>query len=78
MKTAIILFNLGGPDCPKAIKPFLFNLFSDPVILDVPQPIRWMLAKYISAKRAPIAQNIYAHLGGRSPILPKPKLWKVF
>lgn len=71
MKTAVILFNLGGPDSPKAIKPFLFNLFSDPVILGLPQPFRWMLAKYISGKRAPVAQEIYAHLGGRSPILPE-------
>ena len=30
MKTAVVLFNLGGPDGPDAVEPFLFNLFSAP------------------------------------------------
>ena len=34
-KTAVILFNLGGPDSPEAVRPFLFNLFNDPAILRV-------------------------------------------
>jgi ferrochelatase len=70
MKTAIILFNLGGPDSPAAVKPFLFNLFNDRAIIGLPQPFRWLLAKLIAAKRAPTAQKIYAEMGGRSPILP--------
>lgn len=69
MKTAIILFNLGGPDSLEAVKPFLFNLFNDKAIIGAPNPIRWLLAKYISAKRAPIAREIYQHLGGKSPLL---------
>lgn len=69
MKTAIILFNLGGPDSPQAVKPFLFNLFNDKAIIGAPNPIRWLLAKYISAKRAPVAREIYQHLGGKSPLL---------
>lgn len=69
MKTAIVLFNLGGPDSPEAVKPFLFNLFSDRAIIDLPQPFRWLVAKLISSRRAPIAREIYAHLGGRSPLL---------
>jgi len=68
-KVAIILFNLGGPDGPAAVQPFLFNLFSDKAIIGVPQPIRWLIAKLISARRAPIAQEIYAQLGGGSPLL---------
>ena len=32
-KVAVVLFNLGGPDSPAAIKPFLLNLFRDPAIL---------------------------------------------
>lgn len=68
-KTAIILFNLGGPDSLQAVQPFLFNLFSDKAILRVPQPMRWMLATLISKKRAPTAQDIYSKLGGKSPIL---------
>jgi len=68
-KTAVILFNLGGPDSPEAIEPFLFNLFNDPAILGMPSLFRWCLAKYISKKRAPIAKEIYKHLGGKSPLL---------
>jgi protoporphyrin/coproporphyrin ferrochelatase len=70
MKTAIILFNLGGPDGPDAVKPFLFNLFSDPAIINLPQPLRWLIAKLISGRRAPVARGIYRQMGGRSPILP--------
>lgn len=67
-RTAVVLFNLGGPDSPEAVQPFLKNLFSDPAILRVPGPIRWFLARLISTRRAPVAREIYAHIGGRSPI----------
>ena len=69
MKTALILFNLGGPDRPEAVRPFLFNLFSDPAIIALPQPLRWLVARLISSRRAPIARAIYDKLGGGSPIL---------
>lgn len=68
-KTAVVLFNLGGPDSLSAIQPFLFNLFNDKAIIGAPGPIRWALAKYISTKRAPLAQDIYKQIGGRSPLL---------
>jgi len=68
-KTAIVLFNLGGPDDLAAVKPFLFNLFSDRAIINLPNPLRWLLAKFISARRAPIARRIYRQLGGASPLL---------
>jgi ferrochelatase len=70
-KTAVILFNLGGPDSPQAVQPFLFNLFNDPAIIRLPNPFRWLLAKLISTRRAPVATEIYAKMGGRSPILPQ-------
>ncbi|GGF32597.1 ferrochelatase [Aliidongia dinghuensis] len=69
MRTAIILFNLGGPDRLDAVKPFLFNLFNDPAIIGLPQPLRWMVAQLISSRRAPTARSIYEHMGGRSPIV---------
>ena len=69
MKLAIIVFNLGGPDSPEAIEPFLFNLFCDPAILSVPSVLRVPLAWLIARRRAPIAYEIYAKIGGRSPIL---------
>jgi ferrochelatase len=68
-RTAVVLFNLGGPDRPSAVRPFLFNLFNDPAIIGAPGPVRWALAKFISARRAPVARRIYANLGGGSPLL---------
>jgi protoporphyrin/coproporphyrin ferrochelatase len=70
-RRAVILFNLGGPDSLAAVKPFLFNLFNDPAIVRVPQPLRWMIAKIIAARRDPFAQDIYRKLGGASPLLPQ-------
>ncbi|MBI4968795.1 MAG: ferrochelatase [Rhodospirillales bacterium] len=68
-RLAVVLFNLGGPDGPQAVRPFLFNLFNDKAIIGAPKPIRWLLAQWISRKRAPLAQEIYAKLGGGSPLL---------
>jgi ferrochelatase len=68
-KTAVVLFNLGGPDNLDAVRPFLFNLFNDRAIIGVPQPLRWLLARLISRRRAPVARKIYRQIGGRSPIL---------
>ena len=69
-KLAIVLMNLGGPDSAEAVKPFLYNLFSDPAIIALPNPLRWFIAKLISSRRAPIAQQIYAKIGNASPLVP--------
>lgn len=69
MRIAVVMFNLGGPGSLDAVEPFLYNLFSDPAIISVPNPLRWLLAKFISKRRAPIAREIYAKMGGSSPIL---------
>ena len=68
-RIAVVMFNLGGPDSLAAVEPFLFNLFNDRAIISTPQPLRWLLAKLISRRRAPIAKEIYAKIGGRSPLL---------
>ena len=70
-RTAVVVYNLGGPDGPDAVRPFLKNLFSDPAIIRLPQPLRWLVATLISRRRAPVAREIYAKIGGRSPILPE-------
>ena len=72
-RLAVVLFNLGGPDGAAAVEPFLFNLFSDPAIVRLPNPLRWLIAKLISRRRAPIARRIYQHLGGGSPLLANTK-----
>jgi len=69
MKKAVVLFNLGGPDKLESVEPFLFNLFNDPAIINIPSIFRYPLAKLISKKRAPIAKNIYKAIGSKSPIL---------
>ena len=68
-KVAVVLFNLGGPDSPAAIKPFLLNLFSDPAILRVPFFVRPLLARYIARARVKPATENYMLLGGKSPLL---------
>lgn len=68
MKTAVVLFNLGGPDSLDAVEPFLRNLFSDPAIISLPNPLRWLIAKLISSRRKTTAQAIYARIGGKSPL----------
>ena len=68
-RIAIVLFNLGGPDRPEAVEPFLFNLFNDPAIFRLTRLPRFLLAKFVARRRAPLAREIYAHLGGRSPLL---------
>ena len=68
MKLAVVLFNLGGPDSPEAVEPFLRNLFSDPAIIALPAIIRLPLARLIARRRAPMARKIYEQIGGRSPI----------
>ena len=69
MKKAVILFNLGGPDKLENVEPFLFNLFNDPAILNLPGFFRYPLAKLIANRRTPTAKKIYQELGGSSPIL---------
>lgn len=68
-RVAIVLFNLGGPDSPEAIEPFLLNLFRDKAILRVPFFVRPILARIITRSRLKPARENYALLGGRSPLL---------
>src|SRR5437763_12938967 len=68
-RIAVVLLNLGGPDSPAAVRPFLYNLFSDPAIIDLPALVRQPLAWLIARQRSRVAGEIYAHLGGASPLL---------
>ena len=70
-KTAVVIYNLGGPDSLEAVRPFLHNLFSDPQILRVPSLLRVALAWFIAWRRTAAARQIYQQIGGRSPILPE-------
>jgi ferrochelatase len=68
-KIGIILLNLGGPEKPADVTPFLYNLFSDrdiirlgPALLQ--KPIAWLIAH----RRASKSRAIYARIGGGSPL----------
>lgn len=69
MKLAVVLFNLGGPDGPAAVRPFLKNMFSDPAILNLPAVVRRPLAGLIAGRREKAAQANYDLMGGASPLL---------
>ena len=66
-KTAVVLFQLGGPDSIDAIEPFLNNLFQDPDIFKLPFGQK-LFAKIISSRRAPKVAEEYELIGGKSPI----------
>lgn len=65
--SAVVLFNLGGPDSIEAIEPFLYNLFCDPDIFNLPFGQK-LFAKLISSRRAPKVAGEYKLIGGKSPI----------
>jgi ferrochelatase len=71
-RTAVVLMNLGGPDGPGSVRPFLRNLFSDPDLVQLPLGFLWQrqFARMVADKRTPDVQGNYATLGGGSPIVP--------
>ncbi len=68
---AVVLLQIGGPDSLASVEPFLYNLFCDPDIIDLPLAFlfRKPLARFISRRRAPKVQEYYKRIGGKSPIL---------
>jgi ferrochelatase len=68
--TAVFLMNLGGPRSLEEVEPYLYELFSDPLLISAPfGPLRPLVAKLISKARAPSSAEKYALIGGRSPIV---------
>ena len=68
-RVGVLLLNLGGPDKLEDVRPFLFNLFSDPEIIRLPikglqKPLAWL----ISTLRAKKSQENYLQIGGGSPL----------
>ena len=66
----MVLFQLGGPDSPEAVEPFLYNLFCDPDIINfmgawfARRPLAWWIAR----RRAQVVRDHYNAIGGQSPI----------
>src|SRR4030067_3749482 len=67
--TGVLLLNLGGPDSLQAVRPFLFNLFSDREIIRLgPSFLQKPIAYLISSLRAGKTMEAYSLIGGKSPI----------
>ncbi len=66
-KIGVVLLNMGGPDSLEAIQPFLYNLFSDHDIIQIPKPIQKPVAFLISKIRAKKTEEYYKVMGGKSP-----------
>ena len=68
-RIGVLLLNLGGPDKIEDVRPFLYNLFSDPEIIRLPvkafqKPLAWL----ISSLRSKKSQDNYLEIGGGSPL----------
>lgn len=71
-KTGVLFLNMGGPDKVESVRPFLYNLFSDPDIIKLPLSFLFQkpLAKFIVSSRGKAAEENYKLMGGGSPQLP--------
>ncbi len=68
-RTGVVLLNMGGPEKPEDVRPFLYNIFSDREIIRLgPSFLQKPLAWYIARKRAPKSMATYGRIGGGSPI----------
>lgn len=68
-RVGVLLLNLGGPEQLEDVRPFLYNLFSDPEIIRLPfswlqSPLAWL----ISTLRYNKSQENYKSIGGGSPL----------
>jgi protoporphyrin/coproporphyrin ferrochelatase len=66
-KTGIVMMNLGGPATLDQVEPFLLDLFADREIIQL--PFQNWLGPFIARRRTPKVRDLYAHIGGGSPIL---------
>ena len=65
----VVLLNLGGPERLEDVEPFLFNLFSDRMIIRLgPAFMQKTIARFIARRRAPKSAKSYAKIGGGSPL----------
>ncbi|MBX7219891.1 MAG: ferrochelatase [Blastocatellia bacterium] len=67
-RLGVLLVNLGGPEKIEDVYPFLFNLFSDPEIIQLPfsflqKPVAWLIA----TTRRKKSEGYYRKIGNGSP-----------
>lgn len=66
---AVLLVNFGGPHNLKSVKSFLYNLFSDPMVINFPfirTPFAWLIANL----RCSASKRMYKTIGSISPLIP--------
>ncbi len=70
MKTAVMISNMGGPHDLDAVECYLYNIFMDPDIIDIPLPgfLRRKFIAWFAKKRAPESTEIYNKIGGKTPL----------
>jgi len=70
MSTAVMISNMGGPDSLDAVECFLYTIFKDPDIIDIPLPkfLRMRFVEWLAKKRAPESREIYEKIGGKTPL----------
>jgi ferrochelatase len=75
-KTGLILCGMGGPDGPEAVRPFLRNLFRDPLIFPVPKLFAGIAGWMIAWRRSPEVRERYAMISDDSSTPQLPTTWK--
>jgi ferrochelatase len=71
-KIGIVFLGMGGPSDLDEVRPFLYNLFSDPDIINLPfllKPFQKMIAWMIAKFRTPQTKQMYQQIGNGSPII---------
>ena len=70
MKTAVMISNMGGPHKLDAVECYLYNIFMDPDIIDIPLPgfLRQKFIAWFAKRRAPESTEIYRKIGGKTPL----------
>ncbi len=64
-RTGILLANLGTPDSPTEndVRRYLREFLSDPYVIDLPAPLRWLLLNFVILPRRPRASaKLYASI----------------
>ena len=61
---------MGGPDSLDVVEDYLYNIFMDPDIIDIPLPgfLRRRFIAWFAKKRAPESMEIYKKIGGKTPL----------
>jgi ferrochelatase len=69
--TGVILMNMGSPERPEDVKPFLKKIFRDPAIMNIPLGflLRRPLSTLIANLRAGRSGARYKAIGGKSPLI---------